>query len=356
MTHHDVLYAAQRLRDAVVRTPLLTSSAIDHLVHRRVFLKAETHQLTGSFKFRGAYNALALGRTEREAGVVGASAGNHGQALALAARMLDTSATVLLPTDVPTAKHEAIRALGARIATYDRFSDHRDAIVHQIAHRHKLTVVPSANDPKVIAGAGTVALEMVQDLPDLAAILVPVGGGGLAAGTALIASAHNPRLRVFGVEPVGADDTHRSLRAGRITSITPPATIADSLRHTEPAKIAFAINQRFLADVITVSETDIADAMALLWQHCHLVAEPSGAVALAGLIRAARRLPEGRIGVIISGGNVDWDLYRKALDVSLERPRRATRQPAVRRSPAQAASRPASSALVGLSGSGRTSG
>lgn len=337
MTHHDVLYAAQRLRDVAVRTPLLTSSAIDRLVHRRVVLKAETLQHSGSFKFRGAYNALALGRKEREAGVIGASSGNHGLALALAASMLGTSATVVLPTDVPTVKHDAVQTLDARIATYDRINDNRDAIVHQIAHHQKLTIVPSANDPKVIAGAGTVALEMVQDAPDLAAILVPVGGGALAAGTALAVSAHNPKLQVYGVEPVNADDTHRSLRAGHITSIKPPATIADSLRHTEPAKIPFTINRRRLADVITVSETEIADAMTLLWQHCHIAAEPSGAVALAGLIRAARRLPEGRIGVVVSGGNVDWPLYRKVLDISMER--HSIRQRTTGRFPAQAAGR-----------------
>lgn len=326
MTHHDVLYAAERLRGAAVRTPLLTSAAIDDLVHRRVVLKAETQQHAGSFKFRGAYNALALGRSEREAGVVGASSGNHGFALALAARMLNTSATVVLPEDAPAVKQEAIRKLEARIAAYNRHTDNRDAIVHQIAHRQKLTIVPPANHPKVIAGAGTVAWEMLQETPDLAAILLPVGGGALAAGTALVAAAHNPNLKVYGVEPANADDTHRSLRAGRITSIKPPATLADSLRHTEPAKIPFAINHRFLTDIITVSEGDIADAMAHLWQHYRTVTEPSGAVALAGLIRAARRLPEGRIGVIISGGNVDWTLYRKVLDIAMDRQERARSQ------------------------------
>ncbi|WP_233360125.1 threonine/serine dehydratase [Streptomyces sp. CRPSP2-6A1] len=320
LTHLDVLYAAQRLRHVAVRTPVLSSSLIDDLVGRRVSLKMENHQLTGSFKFRGAYTAVgSLPELKRKAGVIGASSGNHGQALALAARLLGASATVVLPDDAPAAKRRAIEALRARVVTYRRGVDNRDITVQEIAHRERLTVVPSSDHPAVIAGAGTAALEMLQALPDLAAILVPVGGGGLAAGTAIAARAYSPRLKVFGVEPVTANDTQRSLRAGHRIRISTPATIADGLRHTEPAPMPFAINQQYLTDVITVPEGDIVEAMASLWRNYKVVAEPSGAVAFAGLLRAAHRLPEGRIGVIVSGGNVDWGSYRTMLDIAIDR-------------------------------------
>jgi threonine dehydratase len=320
MTSHDVLYAVERLRGISVRTPLLTSAAFDDLAGRRVVVKAENQQRTGSFKFRGAYNAVAaLSERDREAGVIGASSGNHAQALALAARLLKTKATVVIPADAPAAKVEAIQALGAQIVTYDRLNDRRDALVHQIAHRDRLTVVPSSNHRAVIAGAGTVAWEMLQDVHDLVAILVPVGGGGLAAGTALAAQGHNPRLKVLGVEPATANDTHLSLRASRPVPIPVPATIADGLRHTEPARLPFEINKRLLADVILAPEAAIADAMAQLWRDYRTAAEPSGAVALAGLLRAADRLPDGPVGVVVSGGNVDWSTYRKLLDISMER-------------------------------------
>ncbi|MFD3842460.1 threonine/serine dehydratase [Streptomyces sp. NPDC058642] len=221
MTSHDVLYAVERLRGMAVRTPLLTSAAFDDFVGRRVVVKAENQQRTGSFKFRGAYNTVAaLSERDREAGVIGASSGNHAQALALAARLLNTKATVVIPADAPNAKVEAIQVLGARIVTYDRLNDRRDTLVHQIAYRDQLTVVPSSDHRSVIAGAGTVAWEMLQETPDLVAILVPVGGG-LAAGTALAAQGHNPRLKVIGVEPATANDTHLSLRAGKRVPIPP---------------------------------------------------------------------------------------------------------------------------------------
>lgn len=324
MTSANVLGAAELLRRQAVRTPMLTSAAFDALLGgRRVLVKAENQQRTGSFKFRGAYHALAtMSSGQRSAGVIAASSGNHAQALALAAHLHHTPATVVIPSDAPNSKRAAIEALHARIITYDRHRDRRDALVHVSAHRMGLTLVPSSNDRAVIAGAGTVAWEMLQEAHDLAAILVPVGGGGLAAGTALAAAGHNPRLRVIGVEPATANDTHRSLRSGRRTPIPPPDTIADGLRHTEPAPLPFEINQHLLHDVVTVPEGAIADAMAYLWRYYRTAAEPSGAVALAGLIRAADRLPDGPVGVVVSGGNVDWPAYRTLLDIAMERTER----------------------------------
>ncbi|MEH0415911.1 threonine ammonia-lyase [Streptomyces sp. B21-083] len=320
MSIHQILGAVENLRGIAVRTPVLTSAVLNELLGRTVWVKAENQQLTGSFKLRGAYNALALLDVEaRRRGVVGASSGNHAAALALAARRLEVPVTVVVPEDLPRVKRQSIEALGARIVPYGRLSGRRDALVHEIAARGGLTIVPSANDEHVIAGAGTVGWEMLQELPDLTALVVPVGGGGLAAGTALAASAHNPGLRVFGVEPAAADDTRRSLSAGRRISIAPPRTIADGLGHTEPARIPFHINQRLLAGVVTVPEEAISEAMAHLWRLFRLVVEPSGAVAFAGLLHAVDRVPDGPIGVVVSGGNVDWNTYKTQVDTALTR-------------------------------------
>lgn len=320
MSIHQILGAVENLRGIAVRTPILTSAVLNEQLGRTVWVKAENQQLTGSFKLRGAYNALALLDAEvRRRGVVGASSGNHATALALAARRLEVPVTVVVPEDMPSVKRQAIEALGARIVPYGRFSGRRDALVHEIAGRGGMTIVPSANDERVIAGAGTVGWEMLQELPDLTTLLVPVGGGGLAAGTAVAASAHDPGLRVFGVEPAAADDTHRSLQAGRLISIAPPCTIADGLGHTEPASIPFRINQRLLAGVVTIPEEAISEAMAHLWRLFRLVAEPSGAVAFAGLLHTVDRLPDGPVGVVVSGGNVDWNTYKTQVDTAMTR-------------------------------------
>ncbi|WP_405540658.1 pyridoxal-phosphate dependent enzyme [Streptomyces sp. NBC_00075] len=315
-----ILGAVDNLRGIAVRTPMLTSAALNEQLGRTVWVKAENQQLTGSFKLRGAYNALALMDAEtRSRGVVGASSGNHAAALALAAHRLEVPVTVVVPENLPSVKRQAIEDLGARIVPYGRLAGRRDALVHEIADRGGLTIVPSANDEQVIAGAGTVGWEMLQEHPDLTALVVPVGGGGLAAGTALAASAHNPGPRVFGAEPATADDTHRSLQAGRRISIAPPRTIADGLGHTEPARIPFHINQRLLAGVVTVPEGAISEAMAHLWRLFRLVAEPSGAVAFAGLLHALGRLPDGPVGVVVSGGNVDWNTYKTQVDTAMTR-------------------------------------
>lgn len=317
---HDVLNAADRLRKVAIRTPMLTSAALNEQLGRPVWVKAENQQLTGSFKLRGAYNALAtLDPQDRRRGVVGASSGNHATALARAAQLFQVSAVVVVPADLPEVKRRAITDLGARIVSYDRRSGRRDALVHQLAHENGLAIVPSANAEQVIAGAGTVGWEMLEEIPTLTALLVPVGGGGLAAGTAVAAAGHDPSLKVFGVEPAEADDTFRSLSVGQLISIPPPVTIADGLGHSEPARIPFEINQRLLADVVTVPEEAIAEAMAYLFRHFRLVAEPSGAVAFAGLLHARDRLPPGPVGVVVSGGNVDWHTYRAQLDHTMTR-------------------------------------
>ncbi|MFI1012631.1 threonine/serine dehydratase [Streptomyces sp. NPDC020965] len=315
LTSHDVLTAADRIHHLIAPTPLLSSPAVNDAFGRETVVKAENMQLTGSFKVRGAFNAVAqLSPAARGRGVVGASSGNHAQALALAARHFGAPATVVIPADAPRTKVQGVQALGARIVTYDRTTGRRDEIVHRLAREEGLSIVPSADSHPVIAGAGTAAWEMLRERPDLAVILVAVGGGGLAAGTCLAASHHDPAVGVFGVEPETADDTRRSLTTGRRVRIPPPSTIADGLGHTRPGGLTFEINRRLLADIVTVPEALIAEAMAFLWRHYRAAAEPSGAVAFAGLLQAPALLPPGPVGVILSGGNVDWPRYKTLID------------------------------------------
>jgi threonine dehydratase len=318
VTADRVRQAGAALAGVAVRTPLLSASGLDAAVGAGVVCKAENLQRTNSFKFRGAYHHLVtLPGPVRDRGVVAASSGNHAQALALAARLLNTRATVVVPADIPATKADAIARLGATVVTYRRGVDDRDAIVADLAHSRGLAVVPSADSPAVMSGAGTVGLEFLTDVPDLSVLLVPVGGGGLAAGCATIAKAMSPRTRVIGVEPVAGNDTHLSLQAGRRVTVPAPETIADGLRHTTPAAGPFAINQRLLDDVLTVTDDQIAEAMALALTHLKVVVEPSGATGLAALIGGAVPSGWGRIGVVISGGNVDWAVLRSLTDRSI---------------------------------------
>ncbi|MGW1363022.1 threonine ammonia-lyase [Streptomyces chartreusis] len=306
-----------------MRTPLRTDAAVDALVGRRVLLKAEDQQHTGSYKLRGAFVALAAASSaQRAAGVVTASSGNHARGLVHAARLHKISATVVLPADAPRVHRGAIKAIDHRtkVIHYDQKEAWPDALAQEIAYRDRLTLIPAANHASVIAGAGTVALEMLEEAPDLAAILVPIGGGALAAGTVLAARQLKSRVKVIGVEPGAAADTHASVRTGRRIQIKrPAATIADGLRQTEPAPIPFDIIRQGLADIILVSDRDIAEAMALLWSHYGITAEPSGAVAFAGLMRFAAQLPRGRLGVVVSGRNVDWTTFGALTGGSLTR-------------------------------------
>ena len=310
LTAADVRQAQRRLHGVAAATPALSSPALDSLLGHSVVCKAEALQRTGSFKFRGAYNALAaLSQARSQHGVVGASSGNHAQALALAGRLLDVPVTVVVPRDAPDAKVNGARSLGARIVRYDRHTDDRDAITSALAAEHGYTIVPSADDRSVMAGAGTATLELLRQAPGLTMILVPVGGGGLAAGTAVAAKAINRHITVIGVEPRTGADTAASVRAGhRVTLPAVPDTIADGLRHTSPARLPWEVNKVLLDDVVTVADDDIAQAMRWAFDHLKIVAEPSGAVALAAL--AGGGLPPGPAGVIVSGGSVDYRTFR----------------------------------------------
>ncbi|MDI2129937.1 pyridoxal-phosphate dependent enzyme [Yinghuangia seranimata] len=308
--------AAARLLDGVaVRTPMLSSPLLDAELGVRVAAKAENLQRTGAFKFRGAYHHVAtLPPDARMGGVIGASSGNHAQALALAARLLGTRATVVIPHDVPLAKLDAIRRTGATVATYRRGVDDRDALVAELAAMHGLAVVPSADSVPVMAGAGTVAAEILRDAPDVDTLLVPLGGGGLAAGCATYVKAVKPGTRVIGVEPAGADDTRRSLLRGRRVSIPAPRTIADGLTHTTPSAGPFKVNRRLLDDVLVVDDHAIAEAVRLCFRHLHVVVEPSGATAMAALLGGALGGDPGRTAVVLSGGNVDWGTFRTMME------------------------------------------
>lgn len=303
----DVYRAASRIEGVAHRTPTITSRALDEMVGADVYLKAEPLQRTGSFKFRGAFNKIAaLPLEERHGGVLAFSSGNHAQAVALAARLLETSATIVMPADAPALKLAATRHYGAEVITYDRYSEDREEIGGRIARERGLTLVRPFDDLDVIAGQGTAGLELIDDAPGLDLLLAPVSGGGLVAGCGTAVKALCPGARVIGVEPQAGDDYARSLAAGRRVSIDLPDTIADSLRLTMPGELTFAINRSLLDGVLTVSDAELVAAMRFAFERLKLVVEPGGAAALAALL--ARR-PDGvegsRVGVILSGGNVD---------------------------------------------------
>jgi len=302
----DVRAAAERLSGIAHRTPVLTSRTLDERTGSTAFLKAECLQRGGAFKFRGAYNMISsLGPEERERGVVAYSSGNHAQAVSLAARLLGTSATILMPADTPPAKLEATRGYGAEIVTYDRYTEDREALGAALAvERGGLALVPPYEHPLIMAGQGTAALELLEDVPGLDALLVPVGGGGLIAGCATAAKALRPSIRVIGVEPEAGDDTRRSLEAGERVRIPVPRTIADGQQADIPGELTFAVNRQVVDTIVTVSDAEILDAMAFLFDRMKLVTEPSGASAAAALLAGRAEAGGARVGVVISGGNV----------------------------------------------------
>jgi threo-3-hydroxy-L-aspartate ammonia-lyase len=299
----DVREAARRLDGVAHRTPVLTSRTLDALAGGSVFVKAECFQRGGAFKFRGAYNKIAsLPADVRARGVLAYSSGNHAQAVAIAARLLDTTATIVMPEDAPSAKLDATRGYGAEIVLYDRWTEKREEIGARLAEERGLALVRPYDDPLVMAGQGTAALELLEDLPELDLVVTPVGGGGLIAGTSTVVKALRPHARVAGVEPEAGDDTRRSLAAGERVNLGVPRTIADGLQAAEPGELTFAVNRERVDEVVTVTDAEILDAMSFLFDRMKLVVEPSGAVGVAALL--AGRLAGSRVGVVISGGNV----------------------------------------------------
>ncbi len=314
ITVADVLQAAARIRRVVCRTPVMTSLGVDERSGADVFLKCENLQRSGSFKLRGASNfILSIPEPDLARGIVAFSSGNHAQAVAMASRHVGAKATIAMPLDAPQAKVEGTRSLGAHIVRYDRFKDDREAIGARIAAETGGTLVPPYDHPWTMAGQGTATLELLQEVDDLDALVVCVGGGGLIAGCATAAKAMRPSIRIFGVEPELANDTYLSLQKGERVEIAPSETLADGLRSPKPGALTFPILQNLVESIILVSEDEIRSAMRYLLLRMKIVVEPSGAVAAAAVLHRKFPAELKRIGVILSGGNVDAEVLAQIL-------------------------------------------
>jgi threonine dehydratase len=311
ITPEAVREAAERIKPLARHTPVMTSRSVDDRAGTQVFFKCENLQRSGAFKIRGASNLiLSLTPEELKHGVVAFSSGNHAIATAIAARHVDAPATIVMPDDAPKAKMEATRAFGARIVTYNRNRDDREAIAQRELRVTGGRLVPPFDHPMIIAGQGTTALELLEDVADLDALVVCISGGGLLAGCATIAKAINPAIRIFGVEPETCNDTALSFAAGERVTIPPPESIADGLRSPFPGVLSFPIMQKHVEKILLVSEEEIRATMRFLLERMKLLVEPSGAVAAAAVLFGM--LPAGirRVGVVISGGNVDLDFLK----------------------------------------------
>jgi threo-3-hydroxy-L-aspartate ammonia-lyase len=308
----DVRRAAGRLNGVAHRTPVRRSTAVDTRVGARLCFKCETFQRGGAFKFRGAYNALAsLDDAVRARGVCAASSGNHAQALALAARLFGVPAVILMPEDAPALKRAATEGYGAEVIPFDRYQDDREALMRDLAAERGLTLVHPYDNPAVMAGQGTVALELMERAgPDgLDLFVVPVGGGGLISGCATVIKALAPRARVVGVEPAASDDVARSLAAGRRETVAVGRTIADGQQTNSPGELTWPVIRERVDEVVTVSDDQIVAAMRLLFERMKLVVEPSGASAFAAVLAGAVGVSGQRVGVVLSGGNVGPDAF-----------------------------------------------
>jgi len=315
LTIDDVRAAAQRLSGHIYRTPVISSVAADEASDYRVFFKCENLQIAGSFKIRGALNKLlSLAPAERARGVVAYSSGNHAQGVALAARIVGTSAIICMPTDAPKLKVEATRGYGAEVVFYDRQKDDRAAVARRIVGDTGRVLVPPYDDPAIMAGQGTAALELLEEIPSLDALVTPVGGGGLMAGCSTVARTLVPSIAVFGVEADTANDTYLSLQQGERVTIPPPPTIADGIRPQTPGELTFPILRENLAGIVLVSDDEIVAAVRLLALRARIVVEPTGAVGAAAVLTGKLSLRKGaRVGVVLSGGNIDPDLLIQIL-------------------------------------------
>ena len=307
----DVLAASERLEGVAHRTPVLTARSLDAATGaERVLLKAENLQRVGAFKFRGAYNAVAsMAPDERARGVATVSSGNHAQAVALAARLHEIPAVILMPDDAPAGKLAATRGYGAEVVTFDRYASDREELLAELVAERGLSSIHPYDDYRVMAGQGTVALELLSDAGPLDLLLVCVGGGGLIAGCASAVAGVSPQTRVIGVEPAAGDDTRRSLSAGERVRIAVPRTIADGQQLPIPGELTFPIVQRLVSEVVTVSDDEIVAAMRFLFERLKTVAEPSGACALAALLAGRVDVAGARVGVTITGGNVTAERF-----------------------------------------------
>lgn len=310
MTHaisfDDVQVAARRLAGVANRTPVLTSRTLNRQVGAEVYFKCENFQRVGAFKFRGAYNALSqLDDEQKRRGVVTHSSGNHAQGVALAARLLGMAATIVMPTDAPPAKLAATKGYGAEIVLYDRQTQSREELSAHLAAERNLTFVHPYDHPHIMAGQGTAALELLEDVPNLEVLVAPVGGGGLLSGCTVAAKALNPTIRIFGVETEASNDWWQSFRAGHRVKIPPPQTIADGMRTQQPGELTYPILREFAEDILLVSDSQVIETLKFLLSRMKIVVEPTGAVAPAAVQHGLLKAAGVKIGVIISGGNID---------------------------------------------------
>jgi len=314
VTYDDVARAHERIKPYAKRTAVLTSSTIDALTGAKVHFKCENFQRMGAFKFRGAYNALSqLSREQKRKGVVAFSSGNHAQAVALSGKLLGVPATIVMPTDAPTVKLEATRAYGAEVVMYDASNEDRQKIAEKLAAERGLTLIPPFDHPHILAGQGTAAKELIEETGPLDILMVPCGGGGLLSGCSIAAKHLSPKCRVIGVEPAAGDDGLRAFRSGKLETIKLPETIADGARTTSLGKITFALIQKHVDDFLTVTDEELVKWMFFLWERMKIVVEPTGALAASALLQGKIDAKGRKVGVVISGGNVDLAWAAKQL-------------------------------------------
>ncbi|MEK7728229.1 MAG: pyridoxal-phosphate dependent enzyme [candidate division KSB1 bacterium] len=315
ITFAAIQEAAQRLAPVAQRTPVLTSSYLDQLTGNRLYFKCENLQRVGAVKFRGAYNAVAqLSADEKQRGVVAFSSGNHAQGVALAAALLQVPAKIVMPLDAPPAKLAATRGYGSEVVLYDRYKEDRAAIARDIQSREGRVLIPPYDHHAVIAGQGTAALEFYEQTPQLEILLAPVGGGGLISGCAIALHHLSPRAEVFGVEAESANDTYLSLQRNERVTIPVPKTIADGMQVTSPGEVTFEIMREHLAGVLLVSEEEIKRALLLVLERMKILIEPTAAVPVAAALKNEKGWRDRHIGIIVSGGNVGWDMLKQCLE------------------------------------------
>jgi threo-3-hydroxy-L-aspartate ammonia-lyase len=313
-TYDDVIAAAARLEGHAHRTPVLQSQTADERWGASFFFKCENFQRMGAFKFRGAFNALSkFDAAQRKGGVIAFSSGNHAQAIALSARLLSMPAVIVMPKDAPAAKVAATKGYGAEVVTYDRFSEDREALTKRLAQERGMTMIPPYDHPDVLAGQGTTVKELIEETGPLDQLFVCLGGGGLLSGSALSARALAPGCKVYGVEPEAGNDGQQSLRAGKIVHIETPKTIADGAQTQHLGQYTFGIIRRDVDDIFTVTDEQLVEAMRFFAERMKTVVEPTGCLAFAGAIAAGKAIAGQRVGIVVSGGNVDLSRYAALL-------------------------------------------
>jgi threonine dehydratase len=312
--YSDIEAAAQRIRGVAHRTPVLTSRTADALAGAQLFFKCENFQRMGAFKFRGAYNAIArFSDAQRQAGVLTYSSGNHAQAIALSASLTGIASTIIMPHDAPELKVMATKGYGGEVILYDRYTENREEIGRRLAHERGMTLIPPYDHPDVIAGQGTAAKELFEEAGQLDVLLVPLGGGGLLAGSAIAASALSPSCKVIGVEPEAGNDGQQSLRSGSIVHIAVPDTIADGAKVTHLGEHNFKVIQRYVDDIVTVSDLQLMATMKFFAERMKIVVEPTGCLAAAAALHGVVPIEGKRVGIVISGGNVDLATFAKMI-------------------------------------------